>query len=218
MPCRRTTAVLVFLTAAALVACTAEKAPLKAGFEAGRYRTIIAFGDSIVEGYGQPQGWPEILDRDLAARYPGSRVINAGVSGDTAADGLARLKTDVLDRSPDMVLISFGLNDMKNRVGPDSFRRDLESLVDAVGAAGAQPVLLTTTRLQRGATMVARVTPEPFNAIIFQTARSRKVPLIDVYQEFYGYNSARYLMDVAHPNAEGYQVLAGIIRQGLLGD
>jgi hypothetical protein len=44
--------------------CTETDGELRAGFEAGRYRTVVAFGDSIVEGYKQPEGWPEILGRD----------------------------------------------------------------------------------------------------------------------------------------------------------
>ncbi|MCJ7500928.1 GDSL-type esterase/lipase family protein, partial [bacterium] len=116
---------------------------------------MVAFGDSIVEGYQQPEGWPEILGRNLAGRYPGVRVINAGVSGDTAGEGLRRIQKDVLAHRPDLVLIAFGLNDMKNGVSLSQFESDLSAIVQEISAAGAQPVLLTTTRLQQGASMLA---------------------------------------------------------------
>ena len=105
---------LIFSMVVVLYACSKGDGELKHGFDSGRYRTIVVFGDSIVEGYGQPEGWPEKLGRDLAGKYKDVHVINAGASGDTAADGLARIKNDVLDQNPDMVLIAFGLNDMKN--------------------------------------------------------------------------------------------------------
>ena len=201
-----------------IFSCSKPGGELRADFESGRYQTVVAFGDSIVAGYRQPEGWPEILSRDLGVRFPGVAVINAGVSGDTAADGLARLGEDVLNHSPQMVIVAFGLNDMKNKRSHEQFRQDLGGIINGIRTSGAEVVLLTTTRLQRGATMVAKLTPEPFNAVIHQTARDQGLTLVDVYEEFQGYNSNKYLMDVAHPNMEGYRRLAEIIRIGLVGE
>ena len=209
---------LVFFIFVALSACSKENGEIKAGFEAGRYRTIVAFGDSIVEGYRQPEGWPEILGRDLSLQFEGVRVLNAGRSGDTAADGLARIRKEVLEQKPDLVLISFGLNDMKNGLSVDSFAAALNEVVDGISGTGALPVLLTTTRLQKGTSMVARVNPGPFNEAIRALARERTISLIDVNEEFKRYNTRTYLQDAAHPNEKGYQVLADIIREGLIGE
>jgi len=198
--------------------CSKTDYELRAGFEAGRYRTVVAFGDSIVEGYQQPEGWPEILGRDLAARYDGVRVLNAGISGNTAGDGLTRLQRDVLAHQPDLVLIAFGLNDMKNGISVTRFEKDLSSIVREVSDNGAQPVLLTTTRLQRGTGMLAKVNPAPYNDVITMLAEARGIPLIDVNEQFKGLNTPEYLMDVAHPNAEGYRALADVIRKGLIGE
>jgi acyl-CoA thioesterase-1 len=198
--------------------CTQKDEGLRAGFESGQYRTIVAFGDSIVEGYRQPEGWPEILGRKLGSRYGDVRVLNAGISGNTAGDGNRRIRKDVLDHDPDLVLIAFGLNDMKNGVSVSQFREELSSLVSGVSAVGAQPVLLTTTRLQRGAGMLSRLNPEPFNDAIRAVAEERDIPLIDVHDRFKGLNTPEYLMDAAHPNMEGYRRLAGIIGKGLIGE
>jgi acyl-CoA hydrolase len=198
--------------------CDRKDGELKAGFEAGQYRKIVAFGDSIVEGYNQPEGWPEMLARDLSARFGAIEVINAGVSGNTAANGLARLQRDVLDRDPDLVLIAFGLNDMKNGESVPTFVSNLTAVVDGILIEGVRPVLLTTTRLQKGASILGRVNPVPFNDAIKQIASDKAITLIDVNDRFKGYNTPEYLMDVAHPNAEGYRVLAEIIRKGLVGE
>lgn len=198
--------------------CSGKDEKIRAGFESGRYKTVVAFGDSIVEGYQQPEGWPEILGRNLAGRYPGVRVINAGVSGDTAGEGLRRIQKDVLAHRPDLVLIAFGLNDMKNGVSLSQFESDLSAIVQEISAAGAQPVLLTTTRLQQGASMLARLNPASFNESIRTLAEDRNISIIDVNDEFKGLNTAKFLMDAEHPNGEGYRRLAEIIRKGLVGE
>jgi acyl-CoA thioesterase-1 len=201
-----------------MISCSKDGSDLRAGFESGRYRKIVAFGDSIVEGYRQPEGWPEILGKELAVRYGQIEMINAGVSGDTAGEGLQRLQRDVMAREPDMVLIAFGLNDMKNGVSPAMFSSEINRIVAGVSEAGAQPVLLTTTRLQRGLTVLTRLDPEPYNDSIRTVAQERGIPIIDVYDEFKGLNTPKYLMDAAHPNWEGYKALAAIIRKGLIGE
>ncbi len=198
--------------------CSKQDEGLRAGFESGRYRIVVAFGDSIVEGFQQPEGWPEILGRDLAGRYGGVSVLNAGISGHTAEDGLKRLRRDVLVHQPDLVLIAFGLNDMKKGVSLSRFDEDLAGIVGEVTASGAQSVLLTTTRLQRGANMLARVNPAPYNESIRTLALERGIPLIDVNDKFKGLNTPEYLIDAVHPNAEGYRALADIIRKGLIGE
>jgi len=202
-----------------LASCTDSGSDsVKAGFESGRYHSVVAFGDSIVEGYQQPEGWPEILGRELTLRYPGPSVVNAGVSGDTASRGLARLERDVLSLKPDLVLVSFGLNDMKNQVPVDGFISGLNSIVDRLEETGSGVVLLTTTRLQRGAGMVARFSPDEYNEAIRNVAEDRDVLLIDVHREFKGLNTPEYLMDVAHPNVMGYKKISEIVLEGLLGE
>lgn len=198
-------------------ACNKKGGELLTGFQAGQYQTVVAFGDSIVEGYNQPEGWPEMLARDLNARFPDVQVINSGVSGNTAANGLARLERDVLEHNPDLVLIAFGLNDMKNGESAVTFASNLTAVVDGILSEGSRPVLMTTTRLQKGASILGRVNPAPFNDAIRQIAEDKDVYLIDVHEKFKGYNTPEYLMDVAHPNAEGYRVLADIILEGLVG-
>jgi acyl-CoA thioesterase-1 len=213
--CKYISALIILLS---IIGCSKSDGELRAGFEAGKYQKIVAFGDSIVEGYKQPEGWPEILERDLGSRYGGIQVKNEGVSGNTAADGLRRLQKDVLAHQPDLVLISFGLNDMKNGVSAAHFKEELTEIILEVSSSGALPVLLTTTRLQQGASVLARLNPAPYNDAMRNLADERGLFLIDVNDEFKGLNTAKYLMDAAHPNPEGYRRLADIIRKGLIGE
>jgi lysophospholipase L1-like esterase len=179
--------------------------------------SVILSWRDITSRRGGREGWPEMLAMDLNARFPDVQIINSGVSGNTAANGLARLERDVLDRNPDLVLISFGLNEMKNGDPVATFASNLAAVVDGIFVEGSRPVLLTTTRLQQGAGFMGRVDPAPFNEAIRQLADDRAITLIDVHDKFKGYNTPEYLMDVAHPNADGYRVLADIIMEGLVG-
>ena len=76
--------------------------------------TIIAFGDSITQAFDQPDcfKWTGVLQRLLDARAPGAHaVVNRGIGGQTAAQGLDRIFTDVTPHLPGLVLVEFGFND-----------------------------------------------------------------------------------------------------------
>ncbi len=79
-------------------------------------RSIVCFGDSLTYGTGASLGmdYPSQLSRLI-----GKPVINAGIPGDTTATALSRLDRDVLGRSPRIVLITLGGNDLKNRQDRD---------------------------------------------------------------------------------------------------
>ncbi len=82
--------------------------------EPGRV-TIVALGDSITAGApgDRAAAWPSLLADHLAAADPriAWRIVNAGVSGDTAPLGYARFERDVAAAGPRLVIIAFGLND-----------------------------------------------------------------------------------------------------------
>lgn len=91
---------------------------------------ILVLGDSLVAGYGLPPGqsFPEALHRSLAADGRDVTVINAGVSGDTTAGGLARLDWSLGD-NPDAVIIVLGGNDMLRGLDPVATRANLDNVI-----------------------------------------------------------------------------------------
>ena len=102
----------------------AYAAPVLSAFD--KETTIVCLGDSVTGVYyhtGGHRAYPEMLELALRQAHPHApiRVINAGISGHTTIDGLARLEQDVLQHHPTLVTISFGLNDM-TRVPPEQFR------------------------------------------------------------------------------------------------
>ncbi len=95
---------------------------------------VICFGDSLTSGYGASEGmdYPSQLSLML-----GEPVINAGVPGDTTATALKRLEEDVLSRSPRVVLVILGGNDLKNGVPREEAFANLRAIIMAIQKEGA---------------------------------------------------------------------------------
>ena len=112
-----------------------------AGAQADPVR-ITAFGDSLVQGYGLPQGqgWVPQLQGWLDAQGEEVELINAGVSGDTTAGGAARIDWTLAD-APDALIVALGGNDLLRGLAPEESRRNLTAIMEAAEAK-ALPVLL----------------------------------------------------------------------------
>lgn len=108
---------------------------------------VLAFGDSLVAGYGLPvaDGFAAQLERALRIGYAAARVVNAGVSGDTSADALRRLPRVLsgLSGRPDLAIVQIGPNDVLRRLPPGQTRSNLAAILVELGRCGV-PVLLTT--------------------------------------------------------------------------
>src|SRR5436305_6662793 len=103
----------------------------------------LDFGDSLTAGYGLPAGqaFAARLGAWLHQRGIGARVVNAGVSGDTTAGGLARLDWALADK-PDLVILALGANDALRGIDPAAVRANLEKMIGKIEATGAKMLLL----------------------------------------------------------------------------
>ena len=109
-----------------------------AGAAAAEVR-ILAFGDSLTAGFGLPaeQGFVPQLQTWLRAHgAPDATVINAGVSGDTTAGGLARLDWALGD-DVDAVIVELGANDMLRGLDVGEMRRNLDAILTQIDARAA---------------------------------------------------------------------------------
>lgn len=104
--------------------------------------TIVALGDSLTAGYGLPaeEGLVPQLQSWLAARGHDVTIVNAGVSGDTTAGGLARLDWSLTPET-DALIVTLGGNDMLRGLAPAEARSNLEEILKRANARGL-PVLL----------------------------------------------------------------------------
>lgn len=170
---------------------------------------VVAFGDSLYAGYslGDGEGFAPVLQRDLKARGVAAQVVNAGVSGDTSAEGLARLAF-VLDgqaRKPDLVIVGLGGNDMLRGLDPGATRANLDAILAELKKRGI-PAMLT------GMLAAPNMGPEfgkTFNAIYPELAAKYDVPVYPFFLDGVLGNRALMLPDGLHPNAEGVKIVSG---------
>jgi acyl-CoA thioesterase-1 len=156
---------------------------------------IICFGDSLTYGTGASEGmdYPSQLSRMLDRP-----VINVGVPGETTADALARMEEDVLENSPQIVLITLGGNDLKNRVDRETARLNLTEIVKRIQQRNALVIIggIDVPFWGRG-----------FGQMYEQVADETGAVLIP--NLFKGVLGNRSLMsDPIHPNDRGYTVFA----------
>jgi len=132
------------LLAVALVLALLARGPTAAAGD--RSVRIVVLGDSLTAGLGLPadEAFPAKLERALKAKGLAIEVINAGVSGDTASGGLARLDWSVPEGT-DAVILELGANDMLRGIDPKLTRQALEEIVRRLSARGV-PVLLAGMR------------------------------------------------------------------------
>ena len=106
-------------------------------------KTIVAFGDSLTQGYGLPAdvGFVPQLGAWLAAQGASVRVVNAGVSGDTTAGGLARLDW-TLAEPVELVIINLGSNDMLRGLDPNLAYANLKQIMDKLEAKNTATLLI----------------------------------------------------------------------------
>ncbi|MEA2102899.1 MAG: GDSL-type esterase/lipase family protein [Thermodesulfobacteriota bacterium] len=156
---------------------------------------IICFGDSLTYGTGASAGmdYPSQL-----AGLTGSRVINAGIPGDTTADALARLDKDVLSQSPRIVLITLGGNDLKNRVSSETAFNNLQIVIEKVQERGALVVVggIDIPLFGRGFGKKYKRVCSKTGAIL--------IP--NIYEDIFGHEDL--MTDPIHPNDKGYQIMA----------
>ena len=96
---------------------------------------ILAFGDSLTEGYGLPPGDGLVpqLQKWLTARGHDVQILNGGLSGDTAAGGRVRIGYSLARNRPDAVIVELGANDLLMGFAPAMVEENLDSILTKAG-------------------------------------------------------------------------------------
>jgi acyl-CoA thioesterase-1 len=177
-------------------------APLSAGWAAPV--SIVALGDSLTAGYGlEPgEGFPEQLEAALKERGHDVTVANAGVSGDTASDGLARLEWSV-PAEADIVIVELGANDALRGIDPAVTRQALAGILAKL-AERDQAALLVGMMAPRN---LGDAYTEEFDAIYPELAARYGVPLYPFFLEGVATDPALNQGDGLHPTAAGVAVI-----------
>jgi len=169
-----------------------------------RGATVLAFGDSVTFGTGAAEGedWPTLL-----AATTGWEIVNAGIPGDTAEGGKARIAPLLDEHRPALVIVEIGGNDFIRRRSQAAVKEDLRHILRTVKQAGAQAVLVAVPELSLLGVVAGRPTDAP---LYEELAAEEDVPLIgEVFADILA--EPELCADRIHPNARGYaQMAAGI--------
>jgi len=163
---------------------------------------ILVFGDSISAGYGLAhveQGWVALLQTRLKDQEYGYQVVNASVSGETTAGGLARLPRALTLHRPKLVILELGGNDGLRALPIAQMRANLAHMVDLAEAAGAHVLLL-------GMRIPPNYGPdytEQFRSCYSDVARDKKLPLVPFLLNDIALSPNLMQADGIHPNELG---------------
>jgi acyl-CoA thioesterase-1 len=158
-------------------------------------KNIICFGDSITFGYGAGAGedFPSAL-----AKLTDIPVINAGIDGDTSIEALKRLKADVLDRDPLLVVIEFGGNDFLRKIPKEETLNNIKEMISEIQGQGAIVAIVDISagmflsEYRKAFTSLAQET----GAIFVRSILSGIITNPSMKSDF------------IHPNADGYRMIA----------
>jgi len=184
----------------------------------------IAFmGDSITQGgWSNKRGYVHLVMAGLEANGVKANPVPAGISGHKSNQMLARLKKDVLDKNPDWMTLSCGVNDVwhgAKGVPLDQYKTNITSMVDQCQAAGVKVVILTATVIMEDLNNDLNKQLSPYNDFLRSLAKEKKCRLADLNALFQESIKAspkpgRVLTsDGVHMNPAGDQLMAiGILR------
>jgi len=165
--------------------------------------SIICFGDSITFGYGVASG--EDYPASLKKLLNNSVVINAGVDGDTSVEGLGRIKSNVLDKNPRLVLIEFTGNDFLKKVPMVTTIKNIRMMIEEIQKQGAMTAIVDVSA---GLFLVE------YRVRLFNLARQTNSIFIP---EVLGgiLTNPSMKSDFMHPNKSGYEIVAKRVYLGI---
>ncbi|MCZ4059047.1 multifunctional acyl-CoA thioesterase I/protease I/lysophospholipase L1 [Pantoea sp. LMR881] len=172
--------------------------------------TLMVLGDSLSAGYrmSASAAWPSLLNKQWQQQ---PKVINASISGDTAAQGLARLPALLKQHQPQWVLIELGGNDGLRGFPPDDIARNLRKVIDDVKAANAKPLLMQI-RLPPN---YGRRYTEAFSGIYPDLAQQYDIPLVPFFMEQIYLKPEWMQQDGIHPNPDAQPFIASLMAKEL---
>jgi lysophospholipase L1-like esterase len=206
----------------------------------------IAFlGDSITQdGWASPTGYLHLVISGLKANGIDAEPVPAGISGHKSNQMLARLQKDVLDKHPQWMTLSCGVNDVwhgKNGVPLDdaqaasgefvekagdpphgTYKKNIAEILDKTKEAGVKTIVLTSTVIQENLESSENQKLAPYNEFLRAIAKERALPLADLSALFHERLKAEnkpdqkvLTRDGVHMNYEGNKIMATGILQAM---
>lgn len=167
--------------------------------------TILVLGDSLSAGYGLAagEGWVELLARRLQQDDHPYAVVNASISGDTSAGGLARIDAALQQHRPAVLILELGANDGLRGLSLKALKENLSRIIERAKGAGARVLLL-------GMAMPPNYGPrytERFSSIYGELAAEQQLPPPPFLLTRVALDPTLMQADNLHPNAAGQPLL-----------
>lgn len=168
---------------------------------------IVMLGDSLTAGFGLPidDALPEVVEARLRSDGLPVSVINAGVSGDTTANGLARFDWSVTSADPDILLIALGANDFLRGQPADMVRQNLSAIIERAQTAHIDVILVG---LSPRTSDVSEGSAATYAAIYPELADTYDVALFPDMLDGVWDTPALLQADGLHPTSEGVNKVA----------
>jgi len=164
---------------------------------------VLAFGDSLTHGTGADtatESYPAVLERSI-----GRRVVNAGVPGETSAEGLARLPAALDETRPRLLILCHGGNDFLRRLDENEAKANIRAMIGLARDRGIPVVLLATPKPGL---------PPSVPAFYREIAAELRIPFEETVIQAVVVDN-RLKSDLVHPNARGYAQIAAALRKVL---
>ncbi|WP_420820634.1 multifunctional acyl-CoA thioesterase I/protease I/lysophospholipase L1 [Serratia microhaemolytica] len=168
--------------------------------------TLLILGDSLSAGYRLPvaQAWPTLLAQRWQAQQDLPQVVNASVSGDTVAQGFARLPALLQQHQPRWVLIELGANDGLRGFPVANITADLSQVIELVQQAGAKPLLMQINIPPN----YGRRYTDAFSALYPALAQRFAIPLLPFFMPQVALKPHWMQDDQLHPNQAAQPFIA----------
>jgi lysophospholipase L1-like esterase len=170
-------------------------------------KALVFLGDSITQGWGD----------DLGGSFPGVKVANRGISGDTTRGVLIRLKEDVLSLEPSGVVLLIGTNDLEENADPETIAGNLKLILAAIKAHDPKmPVILcqvfpSSETKKRPAEKIKKLN-QLYLAAVKGDAQVTYIETWLLFADAQGDAKKEEFPDLLHPNKIGYQKWAAALR------
>jgi len=176
-------------------------------FQTAPPKLILFYGDSLTAGYGlsTEDAFPAIVEEKLNKKGKPTKVVNAGLSGETTAGGLNRLDW-VLKQPVDIFVLELGGNDGLRGLPLDQTEKNLQAIIDKV-----------KTKYPKAKIVIAGMLVPPnmgpdysagFRKIFPELAKKNKAALIPFLLQDVAGNEKLNIPDGIHPNVEGHKIVA----------
>lgn len=175
---------------------------------------IVMLGDSLTAGFQLPSGaaLPAALQREFDAKGVSAKFVNAGVSGDTTADGLQRYDWSVTGSKADLLVIALGANDFLQNLPPETPKRNLAAILDRAKKDDLPAALIGVSI--PGDTQDER--EAAYAAIYPDLAAQYGVPYFPDMLGAIAGQPGLLMQDGLHPTSEGVEAMAGRIGEFLI--